>query len=194
MHDYSVDTAVRRYAHVAIALASFSLPALIRDTLAKFGAPGDWGLLISFGATFTAFYLLFEHHVWKWLTLLHGIPDLNGEWIASGKSSYKDAETGQNKEFSMLVKIKQRFSKMEVFTDTADSTSRSFMASMEIEHAIPILRYGYDNTPKNMSNAELQRHPGMMDLRLTNPDRLEGDYFSGKHRLRYGELILMRRK
>jgi hypothetical protein len=192
MHDYSIDTTVRRYAHVVIALVSLSLPAAIRDILATWGAPPNWGFVISFGATFALFYFLFETFVWKWLTFAHGIPDLNGNWTARGTSSYKDPDTGENRQFSMAVKIRQTFSRMEVFTDTAESTSRSFMASMEVEHSVPLFRYGYDNTPKNMSNAELQRHPGMMELRLTNADTLEGDYFSGKHRLRYGELVMTR--
>jgi hypothetical protein len=66
------------------------------------------------------------------------------------------------------------------------------MASIELQHAVPVFRYGFDNTPKNMANAELQRHPGMMDLRISSSDLLEGDYFSGKHRLRYGELVIRR--
>ena len=192
MHDYSIDTAVRRYAHVVLAIVSMSLPAAIRDTLISIGAPPNLGFLISFGATFALFYFLFERFVWKWLGAFHRIPNLNGTWAATGVSSYKDPDTGENKEFAMEIRIRQTFSKMEVFTDTAESTSRSFMASMEIEHAVPVLRYGYDNTPKNMSNAELQRHPGMMDLRLTATNTLEGDYFSGKHRLRYGELSMKR--
>jgi hypothetical protein len=191
MHDYSIDTAVRRWAHVIIAVVSLSLPAWITSVLSTL-IPGPITFPISFGATFFIFYMLFEHLLWKWLIPVHGIANLNGDWTATGTSSYKDPETGEHKTFSMVVKIKQTFSRLEVFTDTAESTSRSFMASLELEHAVPIFRYGYDNTPKNMSNPELQRHPGMMDLRLSAEHVLEGDYFSGKHRLRYGELVLRR--
>lgn len=125
---------------------------------------------------------------------IHNLPDLNGDWVADGTSSYADPNTGENLKFRMNVKIKQTFSQIEFFTETENSTSRSFMASIETNHAVPIVRYGFDNTPKNMSDAALQRHPGMMELRVSATDKLEGDYFSGKHRLRFGELTIRRGK
>lgn len=189
MHDYSIDTPIRRYVHVAIAVMSLSLPAFLSWVASFFD--NATGFTISFGITFTLFYLLFDRYVWKCLAFIHHIPNLNGTWIADGTSSYEDPETGKPFKFQMTVKIKQTFSQIEFYTESKDSTSRSFMASIETNHAVPILRYGFDNTPKNMSDAALQRHPGMMELRITS-ESLEGDYFSGKHRLRYGELILKR--
>lgn len=192
MHDYSIDTPIRRYVHVAIAIASLSLPAAITWLTTVFSSAPKTGFTLSFGVTFAIFYFVFDQYIWKWLGFAHHLPNLNGEWLAEGKSSYKDPNSGENAKFSMKVKIRQTFSQIEFFTETADSTSRSFMASIETRHAVSILRYGFDNTPKNMSSAELQRHPGMMELRISDDDTLEGDYFSGKHRLRYGELVLKR--
>ena len=177
---------------MAIAVASLSLPALLSWLTTLFSEAPKTGFTVSFGVTFAIFYLLFDHHGWKWISVLHNIPDLNGDWTAMGTSSYKDPDSGEHLKFKMTVKVKQTFSQIEIFTETDDSTSRSFMASIETQHAVPILRYGFDNTPKNMSNAELQRHPGMMELRICDDTKMEGDYFSGKHRLRYGELILER--
>ena len=94
----------------------------------------------------------------------------------------------------MQVIIKQTFTKIEVFAETKDSTSRSTMASICTQHAVPIFRYSFENIPKNNANDELQRHPGLIELRVKSNDLLEGSYFSGKHRLRYGELIYKRKK
>jgi hypothetical protein len=192
VHDYSLDTLVRRYVDVGIAIASLSLPTVITWAATLISAPPELTFPISFGATFALFYYVFDEHIWKRFQFVHKIPDLNGDWIAEGVSSYRDPDRGENLRFSMRLKIKQSFSRIEVFTETDNSTSRSFMASLELQHAVPIFRYGFDNTPKNMANAELQRHPGMMDLRISGSDLLEGDYFSGKHRLRYGELSVRR--
>ena len=43
-----------------------------------------------------------------------------------------------------------------------------------------------------MANEELQRHPGLVSLRIESKDKMAGDYFSGKHRLRFGEMYLER--
>lgn len=192
MHDYSLDTLIRRHVDVGIAVVSLLLPTFLTWLGDQFSIPSLITFPISFGFTFVCFYYLFDEHLWKWAVGLHKIPDLNGDWVGDGVSSYPDPATGEPFEFSMHIKIKQSFSRIEVYTETDTSTSRSFMASIELQHAVPVFRYGFDNTPKNMSDAELQRHPGMMDLRIQGPDLMEGDYFSGKHRLRYGELTLRR--
>lgn len=161
--------------HVAIAVGSLSLPALLTwAEMAVIDAPKTT-FTVSFGATFAIFYFFFDRYAWKWARFIHHLPDLNGDWQVDGTSSYKDPDTGQNLKFKMTVKVKQTFSQIEFFTETNDSTSRSFMASVETGHAVPILRYGFDNIPKNMSNAELQRHPGMMELRISDDDKMEGD-------------------
>lgn len=190
MHDYSLDTPIRRYAHVGIALTSLAVPGFLSWIAQHIGG---LAFTVSFGATFATFYFLFDRYVWRWGKFFYPMPDLNGEWIAEGTSSYQDPVSGENVKFKMDVKVKQTFSQIEFFTETKDSTSRSFMAAIELVHAVPILRYGFDNTPKNMSDATLQRHPGMMEFRINSDDELVGDYFSGKHRLRYGELIMRRR-
>jgi SMODS-associating 2TM, beta-strand rich effector domain len=192
MHDYSIDTHIRRTVYVVIALIALGVPAYIAEVAAPLNIPDSLKFPLSFGVIFSLMAFLFDRFVWKWLPPLHGVPDLSGRWRATGVSSYQDPQTGENARFSMDIRIRQTFSRIEVFTETADSTSRSFMASIETQHAMQLFRYGFDNIPKNMSNAELQRHPGMMDLRLISGTRMEGDYFSGKHRLRYGSLELDR--
>jgi len=192
MHDYSIDTQIRRYVHTGIAVISLSLPAVVSNLAAQIGVPFAITFPLSFGATLALFFILFDRFVWRWFSWLHKVPNLEGIWIAEGESSYEDPDAGENYQFTMEVRIRQTFSRIEVFTETDQSTSRSFMASIEIQHAVPIFRYGFENTPKSMADEELQRHGGMMDLRISDNETLEGDYFSGKHRLRFGALKLTR--
>jgi hypothetical protein len=155
--------------------------------------PDNLAFPVSFSALFGALYFIFDRWLWKYFSWLTSIPNLAGEWVAEGKSSYIDPITNKNVVFNMAITIRQNFSKIEIFTETKESTSRSTMAGFFSQHAIPIFRYSFENTPKNMANQELQRHPGLIELRIQPDGVLVGDYFSGKHRLRYGELEVKRK-
>lgn len=196
MHSYSVDTNARQWVFAGLAVVAFALPSGIAqavDALQGYFASMPavtWPL--SFGATFGAAFWLFDRHLWKHIRCL-GIPILDGRWRAEGLSSYQlDPDTGVPiHQFSMDVTIRQTFTRIEVFTLTPDSESRSTMASVCIDSACPVFRYAFENAPRNKANAELQRHPGLIELRI-HGEQLQGDYFSGKHRLRFGELTLTR--
>ena len=192
MHYYTIDKEIRKSAYIILTIISLSLPTFINELRTLFGLSKDFGFSISFGTIFGFLYFILDRWAWQWISKLINIPNLNGKWNAEGISSYKDSQTGENYKFDMEVIIRQTFSKIEIFTETLDSTSRSTMASICTEHAVPIFRYSFENIPKNKSNEELHRHPGFIELRIKNDNLLEGDYFSGKHRLRYGELIYKR--
>lgn len=194
MHYYTLDKEIRKTAYVILTIISLVLPSLFDTFKTFFGVSESFGFSLSFGTTFAILYFLLDRFIWKWISFIISIPDLNGTWDAEGISSFKDPNTGEDIHFKMQIIIKQTFTKIEVFTETKDSTSRSTMASICTQHAVPIFRYSFENTPKNKANDELQRHPGLIELRIKNNDLLEGDYFSGKHRLRYGELIYKRNK
>ena len=117
------------------------------------------------------------------------IVNLDGKWKAEGESSFKD-ENGKNLKYDIDIIIKQTFTKIEVFGETKESTSRSTMVSIELSRAQPIVQYTFEYTPKNMANEELQRHSGLVNLRIESENMMSGDYFSGKPRLRFGELKL----
>lgn len=199
MHSYSVDSEVRRGVYVALALAAFLLPAALTMTSGKLAAVVSTvpqvGWPLSFGATFSILFLIFDRFVWKWswVKRLHAIPDLGGKWEATGISSYQSDEQGRaTYPFVMKVTIHQTFSRIEIFAETEESTSRSTMAGLCLGHAVGIFRYAFENAPKNAAVPDLHRHPGLIELRINGPDSLQGDYFSGKHRLRFGELTLRR--
>ena len=194
MHSYSIDSDIRKHVYVGLAAVALLLPSAIEDLRTFLGISESINFSLSFGLIFGAEYWLFNNYLWKILAKMKQIPDLSGKWRAKGISSYKGESTGQNIEYTMDITIKQTFSKIEVFAKTDTSTSKSFMASIEQNHAVPIFSYAYNNEPMSIANEELQRHPGLISLRIESNKKMEGDYFSGKHRLRYGTLILTRRK
>src|SRR5258708_6621680 len=109
MHDYSLDTPVRRYVDVGIAVISLSLPTLIAKSASLISAPPLLTFPISFGATFALFYFLFDEYLWRRCRPLHKIPDLNGDWLAEGTSSYREPGATVDHKFSMRLKIRQTF-------------------------------------------------------------------------------------
>lgn len=188
MHSYSIDSQIRRSIYVALGIAAFALPAWFEDVQTLFGLPQSIGYPLSFGVTFGVLHLIFDRWGWMLFAKADVLPNLNGKWVVSGISSFQDGAR-----FSGEVTIKQTFSEIEIFGEFESSTSRSNLAGFCINHALPIFRYAFENTPKNMANPELQRHPGLIELRILSDCEMKGDYFSGKHRLRYGELTLRRK-
>ena len=192
MHPYSIDTNVRQMVFFILGVISFVVPSFVGSDWVTRVVGNKLSYPFSVSATFGGLFLLFDHFLWKRIQFLLHIPNLNGTWIARGISSYEDPASGKPLEFEMAYQIKQTFTRIEICGDTDKSTSRSTMASLEIDHAVPIFRYAFENIPRNMSDSELQRHPGLIELRLNENNKMRGDYFSGKHRLRYGELTLIK--
>lgn len=186
MHPYSLDNQLRKWIYIVISCISISVPIYF-DVLMKFLGFEYISFTLSFGITFGILFFLVDKYLWKTFKFLNMIPNLEGKWMVSGISSFQE-ENGNNYKFNMEIEIKQTLTSIEIFAETQDSTSKSTMASIEMNHSKAIFRYTFENTPKNMSNDELQRHPGMMELRINSTEDMGGDYFSGKHRLRYGEL------
>lgn len=193
MHSYSIDSEIRKKVYFALFVISMALPAIFEQVRALTGLPAYLAIPASFGTIFGILYFVFNHFLWRYFSRMTSIPDLDGEWVATGKSSFKNPDSGENVSFTMNLTIRQNFSEMEVFTETPESTSRSTMAGIFAHHAVPLFRYSFENTPKSMANQELHRHPGLIELRIQQDGTLTGDYFSGKHRLKYGELEIKRK-
>jgi hypothetical protein len=194
MQDYAVDTDIRRQTYVFLAVVALAAPAFFNSVRTIFGLPASFAIPLTASTIFGVLYTLHDQIVWRWLQSWIAVPNLNGKWMATGFSSFKDPISGEPFEFQMEVKIRQTFSKIEIFTRTGDSTSRSTMASICTQHAVPIFRYAFENMPKGLANDELQRHPGLVELGIESNDMMTGHYFSGKHRSRFGDLTLRRSK
>lgn len=142
MHSYSIDSAARSKVYVTLALFSAGLPAGMAEVTAWahqwIAAAPTVTWPVSFGATFGFLFAVFDRRLWRArpFTAWHSIPNLVGTWEASGVSSFKETPESPNHTFTMKVIIKQTFTKLEVFTETAESTSRSTMASIDSDHAV----------------------------------------------------------
>ena len=189
MHSYSIDSEIRRVIYVALGIIAFALPTWVVSAEKLLSTPFSVGYPISFGITFGFLHFLFDRWFWRLLSPFGLIANLSGKWTVEGRSSYKDGF-----QFTGDIIIRQTFSSMEVFGDFANSTSKSILAGICLNHAVPIFRYAFESTPKNLADAELHRHPGLIELRISDQDTLAGDYFSGKHRVRWGEMTLRRVK
>ena len=197
MHSYSLDTAIRTKVVVWSVLVSLGVvnlwPTLMKSLQAVSGLGEQHAYSLTFGTVFGLVYAAVEHWLWRapGLRKVIGVPVLAGRWTAAGVSSFIGPD-GKPFQFTMDVVIKQTFSRLEVYTKTGESTSRSVLAGVYVDHAVPIFRYAFENAPMSMANPELQRHPGLVELHVHSADGMSGDYFSGKHRLRTGSLVMTR--
>ena len=197
MHSYSIDSDIRRTLYLGLAVAAVFLPsgiAKLSEYLSLlFASSPTFAWPIGVGATYGILFFLFDKFLWKFTGFIHHVPNLNGTWQAAGTSSYQvDAAGSPVAEFSLKVIIRQTFTRIEIFAESKDSTSRSTMASLCSSGAVTLVRYSFENTPKSKATPDMQRHPGLIELRMDSSNRMIGDYFSGKHRLRYGELTMDR--
>jgi hypothetical protein len=192
MHAYSLDNDARKYAISTISVLSI----LIVWGLSKIPSMTILNIPISaslsFGLIFGALWLLFEKFIWKVLTKLDLIVDLNGTWEGTGTSSFIDPKTNDNVRYPISVSIKQTFSKLEVSLSTGKSSSKSTMAALFMNHTSPRITYSYENKPSFNADSDMNPHSGLQEL-FINENKMEGEYFSGRHRIRTGALSLVKR-
>ena len=138
----------------------------------------------TFGAVFMAVFYLFDRLLWKFK--LSKIPNLNGDW--EGK-----IETSHNgKEFDIKVNIKQTWSSISIILETANSRSKSEVASISISKSR--LVYQFFNEPFFRSEKTLHKHYGATMLNFKGSDVLEGFYFTDRDRQTHGAINLKRIK
>ncbi len=113
---------------------------------------------------------------WKYCKLLHGIPNLSGEWEGNLKSSFNDDE------ISMVMKVKQTWSKISIqieFTKT-DSLSNSNVAAIYVDGSKGVqIFFGYSNDSYDVSN-KMQSHTGYNILTLLNDNTIKAKYFNDR--------------
>jgi hypothetical protein len=132
---------------------------------------------------------IFDKYLWKyefvkWLGLPK-IPNLDGSWKATIKSSFK----GTQKEAD--VTICQSYSKFSMVLKTDESTSTTMMAAFGI--ANPIMRtltHTYLSKPFSPLPS-LNIHEGTCNLEILDGDKeMKGYYYSGRGRQNFGEISL----
>lgn len=140
-----------------------------------------------------SFYSLYNRHIWRWKLLqkvgLVQIPDLNGTWTGHGRSSHN----GDPAEFAITVVIRQRWTSILICAETEVSSSKSLSASLLVnQRCRGELTYSYQNAPRPHAPKTMEAHRGTAWLVFRADGVLEGEYYTGRGRLNYGELHLRR--
>ena len=164
--------------HIGLDVVNFELQGLVSIT----SAVGMYRIL----------YYVFDRFIWKWRLLrkigLVTVPDLNGRWGGTIKSSYElDAQ-----DYQIDVFITQQWSKILVRLETGESYSKSIASSfLTDDPSSPELVYVYDNDPRAMTPESMQSHGGTAKLRITDSG-LQGQYYTGQGRRTIGDISLKR--
>ncbi|HUC94094.1 MAG TPA: hypothetical protein VMS09_19095 [Paenibacillus sp.] len=134
-------------------------------------------------------YNFFNQTAWKWSWLrktnIIQTPNLNGIWSGHFFTSY-DGHTEQKQ---ATVEIKQTWSDICIVFKNGTSRSKSITASILTKSGEGIvLSYEYQNEPGYTTVSTMQMHKGFTRLVLTTPQRLEGEYYTGRGRLSHGSM------
>lgn len=192
MHAYATDSKERKNVVFAIAVLSVVVAYGLHLALRWLRVEMPWWIdAPSVMAVFGVLYELFEKRLWRMpvfqITGIVKIPDLNGMWDGEGRTSFDGAQ------YRAQVTIKQTWTSISIFLETEHSTSRSLTASLLVEQPEgPTLSYEYRNEPKPIALPTMHSHRGTATLRLKNNGVLEGEYYSGRDRQNYGNLMLKR--
>lgn len=138
----------------------------------------------TFGAVFIAVFYLFDRYLWKYK--LSKIPNLSGDWEGKIETSHG------GREFDTKVNIKQTWSSISIILETANSRSKSEVASISISKSR--LVYQFFNEPFFRSEKTLHKHYGVTMLNFKGNDVLEGFYFTDRDRQTHGDINLKRIK
>ncbi len=197
MHLYSVDLSERKYVPktfmVLSILTTYFLHSLLegQPVISALFPPYFISIPSAFGF-YSLYMLLFEKHLWKHNLVRKSFflktPDLNGKWSGHLKTSYDD----HSKEYPCSLEISQTWTHITICLKTDNSFSNSFAASINLFSSNNnLLVYEYRNEPKSGAPSDLHSHLGTARLFLSEINsNLEGDYYAGKDRLRYGHLYL----
>lgn len=193
MHPYSSSCDSRVKWAGAIGAVSVPCAYFFSKWLRSSGLDALW--YIDYPSVLGIFALLFgafELVLWRafrWARVL-STPVLVGTWDVIRRSSHDQFQS----KWTGTVTIRQTWTRVAITLQTANSASRSLSASVFGYGHLTEVSYEYLNEPNAASAKTMQAHRGVARLRLEAPDKLVGDYFSGRGRGEYGELELKRRK
>lgn len=198
MHTYSIDRDLRVKVAIYIFIFSGLLSILLNDCFADIIRnavleleKSRFGNVMKFLKWFEAYknilsvsfwYALltwfYNNKAWKWkiFKVLHGIPDLNGNWVGNLTSSFNE------KIIPMEMIIKQSWNKIAIQTryKETDSLSNSNVAAIHVEGSGSAkIYFGYLNESYNVSD-KMQSHAGYNILTLLNDEEIKGRYFNDR--------------
>lgn len=197
MHAYATDSGERMYVPGALGLLSIAAALLLNEALSLLSITVPWWFdAPSVTGFYTLLYNVFEKRAWK-ARLLHragivDLPDLNGTWKGYLTSSHDDHET----QHPITVEVSQRWRHISIRLESANSISRSESAALRTQDAgRKTPSYEYLNEPKAPALKSMHAHRGTARLtagQANNREVLEGEYYTGRDRRKYGTLHLER--
>ncbi|WP_416188030.1 hypothetical protein [Clostridium perfringens] len=208
MHTYSIDSDIRKKIIIYITILSIAIILLISLITNAFGinffplninketiGPAIMKLFTTTVTLTGILYAIFDKWLWKvWIfNRFHNIPNLNGKWEGTYKSSYKD-DNGNNFTGKSNIKIKQTWSKIEIKSLNEKSESYSLLAGIYLNRMNGIeLRYEYFNNTNNTLVNTMNKHFGLNAFTYHEDiDTLIGEYYTNKDRQTYGVITVKR--
>lgn len=129
-------------------------------------------------AVTTLIMLIFNKWAWRWklINICTGkMPILAKKYAGTLTSDYdhikRDAE----------IEVDQTFLRVLIKMKTAESSSSTICASIEEIHNEPQLVYTYINEPRADIQDRSGIHYGTVMLKISNPDVITGNYFTGRN-------------
>ena len=136
-----------------------------------------------------ALYALFDKHLWRH-PLMHKLglvktPNLAGRWQGYLTSSFDN----HAKRYDLCVQIVQSWTQISVFLSAATSASWSCVAVIQVSDPEGVaLIYQYENQPLANATRTMHIHFGTAMLRMSDGNRLTGDYYAGRDRGTFGRI------
>lgn len=203
MIPYSISTDVRAKVHFALAalaiagmyalgLASHAASEILPPSLLTLS---DQVKLPSAFATYGILLWLFDKYIWRWrlFVMLHGIPDLNGQWEGTVDRQEGVAAPVQRPVKAVII---QNWNTIEIEMEGTSSRSSAKSASMFLkDRASMEMMYCYAAVPKLSGTGENKYGEGLQNLKLSLESSLvlSGRYFSSKHRGGFTTLKLVKK-
>lgn len=134
-----------------------------------------------------------DNVLWKWrfLCRFFCVPNVSGSYVGVLRSSYDNFQTA----FDVKVRVLQSCRQIRVLLETEQSRSESSFAIMDLQSdGSGQLTYLYLNRPFSDAPETMGIHYGVCSLEFehASPDKLNGDYYSGRERKTHGTIELHR--
>lgn len=194
MHPYATDSPRRGQVLLALVVISIPLTIVLNELLKAARIDVPWYLESpSLLAVYSVLWFFFDRWLWRkinrWFPDLLQVPDLNGGWKGSVRSSYDEF----SQDYPVTISVKQSWSAISIRLKADLSNSQSFTASILTQTAgACILHYTYLNEPRARAVDTQVMHRGTATLELVSEGRLEGQYYNSRGRKTHGDICVER--
>lgn len=133
-------------------------------------------------------YFVFVKWAWRWKIFKNWLvpfPDLNGTWVGTIQSTWKNPDTNERLDpIPAMLTIQQSFTGISCAMRTAEMTSHSYAEGFRLEPSRQLrkLTYAYTSTPSQTLEERSNIHEGTASFELvgTPPKKLRGRYWTSR--------------